>query len=271
MAKIEELLEIMRRLRDPIKGCPWDLAQTFASIVPHTIEEAYEVADCIERRGLAELPEELGDLLFQVVFYTQLAAERQLFDFDDVVAAISRKLTARHPHVFGDETLTDAADQMSRWEDHKAAERRAGDPSRRVSELDGVPLGLPALSRAKKLQQRAARVGFDWPDPAGARHKVREEFHELETATAADADRADIEEEMGDLLFACVNWARHLGVEPESALRAAARKFERRFNYIEAALDGRGVGVADASLAAMDALWQEAKLAEAAADKKTGA
>jgi nucleoside triphosphate diphosphatase len=262
VAKIEELLEIMRSLRDPAEGCPWDLEQTFASIVPHTIEEAYEVADCIERRGLVGLPEELGDLLFQVVFYAQLAAERRLFTFDDVVAGISRKLTVRHPHVFGGESVADAGEQTRRWEEHKAAERLAAGRGRRVGELDGVPLGLPALTRAKKLQQRAARVGFDWPDPGGPRQKVVEEIDELDDAIATGESRADAEEELGDLLFACVNWARHLGIEPESALRAATRKFERRFGYIEAALDHTGVGVADASLATMEDLWEEAKLAE---------
>jgi len=259
MATIDKLLRIMQSLRDPVHGCPWDLQQTFTSIVPHTIEEAYEVADCIERREMVRLPGELGDLLFQVVFYAQLAAEEQLFDFDDVVQSISRKLMTRHPHVFGSEQVTGAAEQTRRWEEHKAAERRAAGGQ---SELDGIPLGLPALTRANKLQQRAARVGFDWPDAAGPRRKVAEELNELEAAIAAGNSTADIDEEMGDLLFACVNWARHLDIEPESVLRGAARKFERRFNYIESSLKDRGSSIGDASLATMDELWEEAKRVE---------
>jgi len=261
VTKIDELLEIMRRLRDPENGCPWDLEQTFASIVPHTLEEAYEVADCIERRELDGLPAELGDLLFQVVFYAQLGQEEGLFDFDDVVAAISHKLTSRHPHVFGDGAVVDAADQTLRWEEHKAAERGAVNAGATVSELDGIPRALPGLSRAKKVQQRAARVGFDWPDSTGARLKVVEEFNELENAITA-ASKDHIEEEMGDLLFACVNWARHLGVDPESAVRAATGKFERRFNYIEKAVEPAGVAMADVSLATMEELWERSKLAE---------
>ena len=259
MTKIDDVLEITRKLRHRDDGCPWDLEQTFASIVPHTIEEAYEVAECIEHRGLAGLAEELGDLLFQVVFYAQLAQEQGLFDFDDVVDAISQKLIARHPHVFGSASVVDAAAQTHRWEEHKAEERRLAAAGSCVSELDGVPLSLPALARSKKLQQRAARVGFDWPDFTGVRQKVLEEFDELEAAIEARSSPAEVEEEMGDLLFACVNWARRLGVEPESALRATMRKFEKRFHYIEKALDDAGINITEASLAKMDALWEESK------------
>lgn len=262
MATIDEVLQLMRKLRDPVDGCPWDLEQTFASIVPHTIEEAYEVADCIERRDLVHLPGELGDLLFQVVFYAQLGREQSLFDFDDVVESIAQKLIARHPHVFGAADVADAAEQTRRWEEQKSAERRAARGDAPVSELDGVPHCLPALTRASKLQQRAARVGFDWPEMSGASGKVSEEVAELQTAIDEQAPSSDIVEEMGDLLFACVNWARHLGVEPESALREAGRKFERRFNYIERALEEARIGVSEASLATMDSLWEAAKREE---------
>lgn len=269
MEKIDELLDIMRSLRDPENGCPWDLEQSFASIVPHTLEEAYEVADCIERHDYAHLPAELGDLLFQVVFYAQLGREQDLFDFDHVVAAIAEKLVRRHPHVFADSSVIDAADQTRRWEAQKAAERAAADDGRNASALAGVPLGLPALTRARKLQQRAARVGFDWPNVAGVKAKVIEETAELEAAVA-HATKVEVEEEMGDLLFASVNWARHLGVDPETALRAASRKFERRFHYIEAALAAAGTETTQASLAEMDELWHAAKIAERAPDDPTG-
>ncbi len=267
---LRELLAVMSRLRDPRDGCPWDLEQTFASIVPHTIEEAYEVADCIERGDLEQLPGELGDLLFQVVFYAQIASEQDRFDFADVVAAITAKLIARHPHVFGDEETVDAAEQTRRWEARKANERRLRDAA--TGTLDDVPLGLPALTRARKLQQRAARVGFDWPDIHGVVAKVSEEFEEVEQAVAGGNPR-EVSEELGDLLFACVNWARHLGVDPESALRAASGKFERRFRYIERALREQDVAIEHASLALMDDLWDEAKRverADPASGKKNG-
>lgn len=273
VTKMQEILEIMRRLRDPKNGCPWDLEQTFDSIVPHTIEEAYEVADCIERQALKELPDELGDLLFQVVFYAELGREQGRFDFDDIVAALGRKLTERHPHVFGDAPPGDAAEQARRWEAHKARERTAMYPDQTSSELDGVPVGLPALTRAKKLQQRAARVGFDWPDSTGVKAKVVEEFNEVEAAIA-HGSKSEIEEEMGDLLFACVNWIRHMGLEPEAALRGANRKFEQRFHFIESALADEGTSVGDASLSRIDELWESAKSVErrpASIAKKTGA
>lgn len=270
LTRLHELLAVMSRLRDPVDGCPWDLEQTFASIVPHTIEEAYEVADCIERDDLEQLPGELGDLLFQVVFYAQIASEQGRFAFDDVVDAITAKLITRHPHVFGDGETVDATEQTRRWEAHKAGERRRRDAL--SGTLDDVPLGLPALTRARKLQQRASRVGFDWPDIRGVVAKVTEEFEEVEQAVGG-GDLGQISEELGDLLFACVNWARHLGVDPESALRAASGKFERRFAYIERALLEQGVEIERASLEKMDDLWDEAKRvesAEPATGKKNG-
>ena len=270
LTRLRELLDVMSRLRDPFAGCPWDLEQTFASIVPHTIEEAYEVADCIERGDLAQLPGELGDLLFQVVFYAQIASEQERFCFDDIVEAITAKLVARHPHVFGDAEIADAAEQTRRWEAHKATERRLRDAS--AGTLDDVPLGLPALTRARKLQQRASRVGFDWPDIDGVVDKVNEEFAEVEQAIVG-GDPGQITEELGDLLFACVNWARHLGVDPESALRVASGKFERRFAHIEHTLAAQGVEVEQASLGQMDELWEDAKRAERvepATGKKNG-
>ena len=275
MTKIHDLLDIMRCLRHPENGCPWDLEQTFDSIVPHTIEETYEVADCIERQALEDLPGELGDLLFQIVFYAELGREQGRFDFDDIVSVLIRKLTLRHPHVFGDAAPGDAHEQTRRWEAHKAGERKAAaNTGGTLSELDGVPLGLPALTRAKKLQQRAARVGFDWPDTTGVKQKVLEEFQEVETAVKHGSTH-EVEEEIGDLLFACVNWVRHLGLEPETALRAANAKFERRFHFIEQALADAGTTVTDASFSRMDELWESAKFGERQpkeiADKKTGA
>ena len=239
---IDRLLQIMARLRDPESGCPWDLEQNFETIAPYTIEEAYEVADAIARQDLAALKDELGDLLLQVVFHAQMAAESRDFSFDDVAHAISDKMERRHPHVFGDALTLD-------WEGIKEEERQAlGDPSA----LAGVALGLPALLRAEKLQKRAARTGFDWPDPHGARAKVIEEIAEIDGATDADA----LEDEMGDLLFAAVNWARKLGVDPEAALRRGNRKFEKRFRQIETM---GGAGFSALSLDQKEALWVNAK------------
>ncbi len=239
---IDRLLKIMARLRDPETGCPWDLEQNFETIAPYTIEEAYEVADAIARQDLAALKDELGDLLLQVVFHAQMAAESRDFSFDDVAHAISDKMERRHPHVFGDALTLD-------WEGIKEEERRAlGDPSA----LAGVALGLPALLRAEKLQKRAARTGFDWPDPHGARAKVIEEIAEIDGATDADA----LEDEMGDLLFAVVNWARKLGVDPEAALRRGNRKFEQRFRQIETM---GGAGFSTLSLDQKESLWGDAK------------
>ena len=254
-ADIDRLLGIMARLRDPQNGCEWDREQTFATIAPYTIEEAYEVADAITRGDIAGLKGELGDLLLQVVFHARIAEEAGLFAFADVAAAIGDKLEARHPHIFG--TAPDDRPQSDRWETIKAAERAAQGAA---SALDGVAMALPALMRAEKLQKRAARVGFDWPDPAGPRAKVLEEMEELAQATD-DEERLL---EAGDLLFAAVNLARAYGVAPEDALRAANAKFARRFAFIEAELakDGRTPNQSD--LAEMDGLWSAAKAAERA-------
>ena len=250
------LLEIMRRLRDPQTGCPWDIEQTFASIAPYTIEEAYEVADAIDRQAWDELKGELGDLLFQSVFHAQMAAEAGLFTFDEVADTMSDKMVARHPHVFGAESRDKSAEQQTRdWEAIKAAERAA---KAQTGVLDGVAPGLPALLRAHKLQKRAARVGFDWPHTAHVLDKIVEEARELEEAR--DKLGPDqIEEEMGDLLFVMANLARHLGVEPEAALRRANAKFTRRFARIEALLAEDGKTPEQSDLAEMDALWDRAK------------
>jgi len=255
------LLEIMARLRDPEGGCPWDLEQTFRTIAPYTIEEAYEVADAIEREDFAALREELGDLLFQVVFYAQMGREQGRFDFEDIARDIGDKMVRRHPHVFAGARIETAEEQTRAWEDHKAAERAValGEPSA----LDGVPLALPALTRAEKLQRRAARVGFDWPEAAQVLDKIEEEIAELRAELEASAKPgARTEDEMGDLLFALVNLARHLGHDPEQALRGTNAKFERRFRRIEAALAETGRTMADAGLEEMEALWVAAKRAE---------
>ena len=255
------LLEIMRRLRDPNSGCPWDIEQNFATIAPYTIEEAYEVADAIERKAWDELKGELGDLLFQSVFHAQMTAEAGLFNFDDVANTMSDKMVARHPHVFGDESRDKTAQQQTQdWEQIKAAERAARAQS---GVLEGVAIGLPALLRAHKLQKRAARVGFDWPDITQVLDKLVEEAAELAEAKAQlGAD--EIEEEMGDLLFVMANLARHLGVEPEAALRRANAKFTRRFAHIEAALAQQGKTPQQSNLAEMDALWNSAKAVDKA-------
>lgn len=253
---LDRLRAIMAALRDPVTGCPWDVEQSFATIAPYTIEEAYEVADAIERQDWDELKGELGDLLFQSVFHARMAEEAGLFDLDDVATAISDKMIARHPHVFGSESNAKSAEQqVADWESVKAAERAA---KARGGVLDDVALGLPALMRAEKLQKRAARVGFDWPEIGHVLDKIAEEAREL--AEARDTLPQDkIEEEMGDLLFVMANLARHLRVDPETALRRANAKFTRRFAHIEAALAKRGKGPEDSDLAEMDALWDEAK------------
>ena len=263
------LLEIMRRLRDPATGCPWDIEQTFNSIAPYTLEEAHEVADAIDRAAWDELPGELGDLLFQVVYHAQMARDQGLFGFDDVVRAIADKMVARHPHVFGDESRDKSAEQQTAdWEKIKAAERgasRAGG----AGVLDGVALGLPALTRAVKLQKRAARVGFDWPSTDEVLAKMREEMTEL--VEARDSLGADeVTEEFGDLMFVMANLARHMQVDPEAALRAANAKFTRRFGKIEAWLRERGKTPADSDLAEMDALWNRAKAEDKAAARQAG-
>ncbi|PZO77268.1 nucleoside triphosphate pyrophosphohydrolase [Sphingomonas hankookensis] len=242
---VGRIVAIMARLRDPVSGCEWDRAQSFATIAPYTIEEAYEVADAIERGDMADLKDELGDLLLQVVFHSRIAEEAGLFDLRDVVDAISDKMERRHPHIFGD--AADGGHPL--WEQVKAAERQAR-PGQSGT-LAGVALGMPALARAEKLQKRAARVGFDWPDASGPRAKIDEELAEVEQA---ETDAARIEE-VGDLLFSVVNWARHLGIDPEAALRAANGKFERRFAAMEAA----DPAFAERTLNQQEAAWQRAK------------
>jgi MazG family protein len=255
-----QLIAIMAKLRDPDGGCPWDLEQTFATVAPYTVEEAYEVADAIERGDLHDLKEELGDLLLQVVFHARMAQEQGAFDFADVAAAISDKMIRRHPHVFGDHAYETPAAQVDGWEALKAQERQA---KAKTGVLADVPAGLPALTRAVKLTKRAARVGFDWPSTDEVLDKLAEEVEELKVEIAA-GDKAKAREELGDLLFVCANLARKLDVEPEDALRATNAKFARRFGFIEAALaqDGRTPDQSD--LAEMDALWDAAKAAEKA-------
>lgn len=257
--QMPRLLEIMRRLRDPETGCPWDIEQDFATIAPYTIEEAYEVADAIARGAWDELEGELGDLLLQTVYHAQMGAEAGHFTFDSIVRAISDKMVSRHPHVFGDESRDKSAAQQTRdWEAQKARER-AG--RARGGVLDDVALGLPALMRAVKLQNRAARVGFDWPETEQVVEKIVEEAQELAQARSAAAPQEQFEE-FGDLLFAMANLARHLDIDPEDALRAANAKFTRRFRAIEDALAQRGSDPETASLAEMDALWDAAKARE---------
>lgn len=258
-AGIERLLEIMRRLRNPDSGCPWDIEQNFDTIAPYTIEEAYEVADAIERRDWPELEGELGDLLLQSVYHTAMGEEAGLFSFQSVVRNISNKMVARHPHVFGDESRDKSAEQQTAdWEAIKAAER-AGKEQKGA--LDGVAVGLPALLRAYKLQKRAARVGFDWPDTSDVIAKIQEEAAEL--VEARDELSAEEQfEEFGDLMFVMANLGRHLGIEPEAALRAANAKFTRRFEGVEARLRAIDKSPNDSDLAEMDALWDDVKRAE---------
>jgi ATP diphosphatase len=261
---MERLLQVMARLRDPDRGCPWDLEQDFASIAPYTIEEAYEVADAIARGDLAHLRDELGDLLLQVVYHAQMAKEAGLFDFDQVAAAIADKMIRRHPHVFGTAEVDGARAQSRAWETVKAAERASKAEAAAGSHgvLDDVPLALPALVRAAKLQRRAARVGFDWPEATQVLDKIDEEIAELRTELQGQANQDRLSDEVGDLLFAVVNLARHLEVDGETALRQANAKFERRFRAIEEALRARGRRLEDASLDELEALWQQAKAAE---------
>jgi ATP diphosphatase len=260
---VSRLRAVMRRLRDPRTGCPWDIAQDFRSIAPYTIEEAYEVADAIERGAMDELRDELGDLLLQVVYHAQMAEEIGAFGFDAVAEGVAAKMIRRHPHVFGDgESPADADAQVANWEAVKAAER-AGKADAAVSALDGVAVGLPGLTRALKLQNRAARVGFDWPDMNGVVDKIVEEARELAAETDAETPDPDrVEDEFGDLLFAVVNLGRKLGADPETAMRRVNAKFERRFRAVEAALAAGGRRPQDATLAEMDAHWDAAKAAE---------
>ena len=245
----------MAALRDPESGCPWDLEQDFASIAPYTIEEAYEVADAIDRGDLDDLRDELGDLLLQVVFHAQMADEQGAFNFAAVTEAITAKMLRRHPHVFGDEKVTDAAAQTVAWEEHKRLERAGTD---QTGILDGISLGLPALLRAAKLGKRAAGVGFDWPDARGVQDKVAEEMLELEQARDAQ-DQAAMAEELGDLLFSVAQLARHYEVDPEEALRSANLKFVRRFEQLEAGLAADGARWEDESLDDLEARWQDVK------------
>jgi tetrapyrrole methylase family protein/MazG family protein/ATP diphosphatase len=255
---LRRLLEIMARLRDPKGGCPWDKEQTFASIAPYTVEEAYEVADAIERNDLKDLKEELGDLLFQVVFHSRMAEEQGAFDFDAVAEAMVDKMVRRHPHVFAGQTYADVEEQTAAWDAIKAAERAGKE---RHSILDDVPPGLPAMTRAVKLTKRAARVGFDWPSTDEVMAKLREELEELQVEIDA-ADLPKARAELGDLLFVVANLARKLDVDPEDALRACNAKFERRFHHIETALAERGKTPDQSTLEEMDRLWNEAKKLE---------
>jgi ATP diphosphatase len=260
---MNRLLEVMARLRDPDGGCPWDIEQSFETIAPYTIEEAYEVADAIHRGDPDDLRGELGDLLLQVVYHSRMAEERGWFGFEEVAEAITRKMVDRHPHVFGSASVTDAEAQSQAWEAHKTAERAAR--ARAAGAVDhvlaDVPLALPALKRAQKLQARAARVGFDWPSADGAMAKVGEELAEI---AAAAGDPEALAREVGDLLFACVNVARHLNVGAEEALHAAARRFERRFGHIEDRLAAEGTRPEEVDLERLEALWQAAKAGERA-------
>ena len=257
-APVETVRRIMARLRDPERGCPWDVAQDFHSIAPHTLEEAYEVADAIDRGDFDALRDELGDLLLQVVYHARMAEEAGHFDLDDVAAGLADKLVRRHPHVFGDTVLADAAAREHAWEQEKSAERaRKGEADDSV--LAGVTLGLPALSRAQKLQRRAARIGFDWPDAAGPRAKVIEELDEID---AAAGDAARVEAEIGDLLFAAVNLARHHGVDAEGALRQSGRRFEDRLRAVEQRARAAGATLSELSLDQLEAHWQAVKAAE---------
>jgi ATP diphosphatase len=256
---MDKLLALMARLRDPEHGCPWDLEQTYRSLLPHTLEETYEVIDAVERGDVAALREELGDLLFQVVFYAEIARGQGAFDFEDVVAGIVDKLVRRHPHVFGGEQKLDAAAQSRRWEEIKAAEKAVA--GRADSVLDDIPLALPALTRAVKLSKRAGRIGLDWPDQDGPWAKIHEELQELDEVRRGD-NRAAIVHELGDVLLAATNLARHLSVDPEAALRQANRRFERRFRHVED--EARRTGRTD--LESLEAFWLAAKRTDEADD-----
>ncbi len=261
---IEQLLEIMRALRDPDTGCPWDVAQSFETIVPYTIEEAYEVADAVERGDIADLADELGDLLLQVIFHAQMASEADLFTFSDVVGKINAKMIRRHPHVFGDAKARSTGAVKGMWEDIKASEKQAHRVNMaETAYLDEVPRALPALMRAVKLQNRAQRVGFDWDDVSPVFDKIREEIDELEAATRQlgtdDQTRQDQEAELGDVLFAITNLARHLDQDPEVALTNSNNKFVRRFTYIEKQLAADGKTLQEASLDRMEKLWEASK------------
>ena len=259
LQQLDRIIEIMRRLRDPETGCPWDVEQDFSTIAPYTIEEAYEVADAIQRGDTRDIRDELGDLLLQVVFHARIAEETGLFSLADVARGISDKMVERHPHVFGDETRPESQQQSRRWEDIKAAERaRRG----QTGVLDDVAAGLPPMMRALKLQKRAARVGFDWPDINPVINKLHEETDELrEELAQAQLDSAKVEDEVGDILFVAVNLARQAGVDPETALMKCNSKFEKRFKYIEQQVEKNGKDLKDTSLEEMETHWQAAKTA----------
>lgn len=260
---LTRLLGIMARLRDPENGCPWDIKQTFATIAPYTIEEAYEVADAIAQKDLPALKDELGDLLLQVVFHARMAEEQDEFAFDDVAKAIADKMERRHPHVFGDQNFASEVEQRADWETQKEAERNAkAGRDTRLSALDGVPVALPALTRAEKLGKRAARVGFEWPDTDGVFEKIDEELGELKAELTETPDKDKVEDEFGDLLFAMVNLARHLKIDPEAALRRGNTKFERRFRTMEDDIHAGGGDIRNLDLDRLEAYWQSAKKAE---------
>lgn len=259
---INQLLDIMEKLRNPDGGCPWDLEQNFETIAPHTIEEAYEVAEAIARNDMAELKDELGDLMFQVVFYAQMAKEAGDFDFNDVIEAISEKMIRRHPHVFGTANIATAEAQTTAWEETKAQERaeKTKDSDKAPSALDGVAETLPALTRAVKLQKRAARVGFDWPSITPVFDKIEEELGELRAEIDENGSKDRIAEEYGDLLFVLANLGRHLELDPETVLRAANRKFVRRFQIVEQRLENKGKSLDQCSLEEMDDVWNEIRI-----------
>lgn len=265
ISPMDQLLEIMERLRDPKTGCPWDIEQTFKTIAPHTIEEAYEVVEAITDGDMEELKSELGDLMFQVVFYAQMAKEDGSFNFHNVIEAINAKMIHRHPHVFGSKNIEDADAQVVAWEETKAAERalkaaKSGNSDLPHSALDGVAKTLPALTRASKLQKRAARVGFDWPDTEPVFDKISEELAEFKFEVDNNSPTENVQDEFGDLLFSVINLGRHLGVDPEVSLAKTNRKFTHRFQYVEKALSDIGKKPETSSLQEMDALWNQAKL-----------
>ena len=265
MQSMQQLLDIMRALRNPDSGCPWDLQQNFHSLIPYTLEEAYEVADAIERNNLADIKNELGDLLFQIVFYSQLATEQSAFDFNDVAQAISDKLTRRHPHVFAEEKISSAEEQSKAWEKLKQQERRekAEENLSALSHLDDVSRTLPSMMRAEKLQRRAAREGFDWPSVSGVIAKVYEELEEVKQELDTEKPvQEKLEDEMGDLFFSCINLSRHLGVDAEQSLRKANIKFERRFRALEEQLVAKGHQVKEMSSDELENIWQDVKAQE---------
>lgn len=260
MKPIDRLLKIMAQLRDKEKGCPWDVEQDFASIAPHTLEEAYEVVDAIERRDMKDLREELGDLLLQVVFHSQMASEQKLFTFDDVVKGICDKLEARHPHVFGDAKIATSAEQTEAWEKHKEKEKAKSAKTDDV--FDNITSSLPAMTRAVKLQKKAERLGFDWPDVSLVFDKLDEEVKELLHVLQTKGDKTKQLEELGDMIFCCVNIARKLGVDPEEAVRYCNRKFEKRVRYVKNQLDMQRLNIQSASFQELNDLWDQAKISE---------